>query len=66
MKRKEVDHIAKRDIHFYFYIIPKELCKVLEEIKAFPQKRYGYEEWLYYLSLIRMGKWACLTQERRE
>jgi hypothetical protein len=66
MEKKEVDHIAERDTYFYYHIIPKELCKALEESTVFPQKQYGYEEWIYYLSLIRMGKWVCLTQERRE
>jgi len=56
METKEADHIAERDTYFYYHIIPKELCKVLEESRVFPQKQYGYEEWLYYLSLIRMDK----------
>ncbi|KAL1612713.1 hypothetical protein SLS60_000942 [Paraconiothyrium brasiliense] len=41
-----------RDIHFYHYILAKELRQVMHAVDASPPKQYTYQEWNYYLRLI--------------
>lgn len=43
---------VERDIHFYHYILAKELRHVLRDVDASPPKQYTYQEWSYYLRLI--------------
>ncbi|KAH6674757.1 potassium channel-like protein [Halenospora varia] len=43
----------KRDLNFYQHLIPKEICKVLEHRKSSPAKEYNYQEWQYFMQLIR-------------
>jgi potassium channel subfamily K len=42
----------ERDIHFYHYILAKELRKLMRDVDASPPKQYTYQEWNYYLRLI--------------
>jgi len=42
----------KRDIHFYHYVLTKELRKLMRDTEASPPKEYTYQEWNYYLRLI--------------
>ncbi|KAF2440773.1 potassium channel-like protein [Karstenula rhodostoma CBS 690.94] len=41
-----------RDVHFYHYILAKEVRKVMRNVDASPPKQYSYQEWNYYLRLI--------------
>ncbi|OAG06886.1 voltage-gated potassium channel [Paraphaeosphaeria sporulosa] len=41
-----------RDIHFYHYVLAKELRKLMRDADASPPKQYTYQEWNYYLRLI--------------
>ncbi|KAJ9660957.1 hypothetical protein H2201_006685 [Coniosporium apollinis] len=42
----------ERDIHFYHYLLAKELRKVMKDAESSPPKQYSYQEWAYYLKLI--------------
>jgi potassium channel subfamily K len=42
----------ERDIHFYHYVLAKEIRKLMKDIDASPPKEYTYNEWCYYLRLI--------------
>ncbi|PVH94554.1 voltage-gated potassium channel [Periconia macrospinosa] len=42
----------ERDIHFYHYILAKELGKLTKDIHASPPRQYTYQEWNYYLRLL--------------
>jgi potassium channel subfamily K len=42
----------ERDIHFYHYILSKELRRLMRDVNASPPKQYTYQEWQYYLRLI--------------
>lgn len=42
----------ERDIHFYHYVLVKELRKIMKDVEASPPKQYSYDEWAYYLKLI--------------
>ena len=46
------DDSLERDIHFYHYILAKELRQIMRDVNASPPKQYSYEEWNYYLRLI--------------
>ncbi|EKG11661.1 Ion transport 2 [Macrophomina phaseolina MS6] len=41
-----------RDIHFYHFILARELRKVMKDVNASPPKQYSYQEWAYYLKLV--------------
>lgn len=41
-----------RDIHFYHYVLVKELRNIMRDVDASPPKEYTYHEWKYYLRLI--------------
>jgi potassium channel subfamily K, other eukaryote len=41
-----------RDVHFYHYVLARELRNVMRDVNASPPKQYNYEEWTYYLRLI--------------
>ena len=43
---------VERDIHFYHYILAKELRHVMRDVDASPPKQYTYQEWSHYLRLI--------------
>lgn len=42
----------ERDIHFYHYLLAKELRNVMKDTESSPPKQYSYHEWAYYLKLI--------------
>ena len=42
----------ERDIHFYHFVLAKELRKLMQDVDASPPKQYTYEEWAYYLRLL--------------
>ncbi|KAH4823394.1 hypothetical protein HBH61_006560 [Parastagonospora nodorum] len=42
----------ERDIHFYHFILAKEIRKMLSDVNTSPPKQYSYDEWTYYLKLI--------------
>ena len=41
----------ERDIHFYHYLLAKELRNIMRDVDASPPKQYTYQEWSYYLRL---------------
>lgn len=48
---KEGD-MLERDIHFYHYILARELRNLMRDTNDSPPKQYDYSEWVYYLKLI--------------
>lgn len=42
----------RRDVHFYHFVLTKELRKTMKDTDASPPKQYTYQEWAYYLKLI--------------
>lgn len=42
----------ERDIHFYHYILSKEIGQLTKDIHASPPREYTYQEWNYYLRLL--------------
>jgi potassium channel subfamily K len=42
----------ERDIHFYHFILAKEIRQMLSDINVSPPRQYTYDEWTYYLRLI--------------
>jgi potassium channel subfamily K len=45
------DHL-ERDVHFYHFILAKEIRQMLSDINVSPPRQYTYDEWTYYLRLI--------------
>jgi potassium channel subfamily K len=41
-----------RDIHFYHFILSKEIRQLMKDVDASPPRQYSYSEWAYYLRLI--------------
>lgn len=50
-KDEEGDKL-QRDIHFYHFILAKEIRQLMKDVDASPPRNYKYYEWKYYLSLI--------------
>lgn len=44
--------MLERDIHFYHYILARELRNLMRDTSESPPKQYDYSEWVYYLKLI--------------
>jgi potassium channel subfamily K len=44
--------LLERDIHFYHFILAKEIRQMLSDIGSSPPRKYSYDEWSYYLKLI--------------
>jgi len=42
----------QRDIHFYHFILAKEIRQMMKDLSASPPRQYTYDEWSYYLKLI--------------
>lgn len=42
----------ERDIHFYHFVLAKEIRQLMKDVDASPPKQYTYNEWAYYLRLI--------------
>ncbi|KAF2007315.1 potassium channel-like protein [Amniculicola lignicola CBS 123094] len=49
---EERGDILERDIHFYHFILAKEIGQLMRDIDASPPKQYTYQEWSYYLRLL--------------
>lgn len=41
-----------RDIHFYHFILSKEIRQLMKDVDASPPREYSYSEWSYYLRLL--------------
>jgi potassium channel subfamily K len=46
------NHSLEKDIHFYHYVLARESRKVQKDLGAKPAKRYSWEDWEYFLTLI--------------
>ncbi|KAI9697486.1 MAG: Potassium channel [Bogoriella megaspora] len=44
--------VLERDIHFYHYVLAKEIRHMMVDVHASPPVEYSYSEWAYYLKLI--------------
>lgn len=42
----------ERDIHFYHFILAKEITQLIRDVDASPPRQYTYDEWSYFLRLI--------------
>jgi len=42
----------ERDIHFYHFVLARELRQVMRDVDAAPPKQYTYSEWSYFLQLL--------------
>ncbi|OCL04822.1 voltage-gated potassium channel [Glonium stellatum] len=42
----------ERDIHFYHFVLARELRQVMKDVDAAPPKQYTYSEWSYFLRLL--------------
>jgi potassium channel subfamily K len=42
----------ERDIHFYHYVLARELRTLMKDVEASPPKEYSYVEWAFFLKLI--------------
>ena len=45
----------ERDIHFYHFVLAKEIRALMFDINSSPPKRYEWDEWEYFLKLIGDG-----------
>ncbi|KAH8714778.1 hypothetical protein GQ44DRAFT_752086 [Phaeosphaeriaceae sp. PMI808] len=41
-----------RDIHFYHFVLAKEIRQLMRDMNSSPPRQYTYDEWKYYLQLI--------------
>lgn len=41
-----------RDIHFYHFVLSKEIRQLMKDVDAAPPRQYSYSEWAYYLRLL--------------
>ncbi|CAI6335605.1 unnamed protein product [Periconia digitata] len=70
---EEQGDYLERDIHFYHYILAKEVGQLTRDIHASPPRQYTYQEWNYYLRLLgqdendeRLHREPKVHQKRRE
>jgi potassium channel subfamily K len=49
---EEQGDILERDIHFYHFLLAKELQQVMRDVDASPPRQYSYQKWAYYLRLL--------------
>lgn len=49
---EEHGDMLERDIHFYHFILAKELQQIMRDVDASPPRQYSYQEWAYYLRLL--------------
>ncbi|KAI9819258.1 MAG: Potassium channel [Pycnora praestabilis] len=40
------------DVHYYHFLLVKEIRKVMKHLNESPPRKYEYEEWAWYLKLI--------------
>lgn len=48
----ERGNTLERDIHWYHFVLTKEIRRLMKDVDASPPKQYTYEEWSYFLRLI--------------
>lgn len=69
---KEADEASKqgdyleRDIHFYHFVLAKEMRQLMQDADESPPRQYTYEEWCYYLRLIGQDEKDSSTHRRPE
>jgi potassium channel subfamily K len=51
-KAGEQGDFLQRDIHFYHYVLAKEIRQLMRDVNAQPPKQYTFQEWTYYLRLV--------------
>jgi potassium channel subfamily K len=56
----------ERDIHFYHFILAKEIRQMLSDINVSPPKQYSYDDWTYYLKLIGQDEDDASNHRRPE
>ena len=44
--------VAQRDIHFYHYVLARELRNIQKDLTVSPPKEYSWHEWEYFLKLM--------------
>lgn len=42
----------ERDVHFYHFVLAKEIRNMMADLSASPPVRYDWEDWEYYLKLM--------------
>lgn len=42
----------ERDIHFYHFILAREVQRLMKDLNAMPPKRYQWSDWEYFLKLM--------------
>lgn len=52
MKAENAGNSLERDIHFYHYVLSRELRSVQKDLNESPPKKYGWGEWEYFLRLM--------------
>lgn len=55
-----------RDIHFYHFILAKEIRQMLKDANDSPPRQYTYDEWYYYLKLIGQDEADSSAHRRPE
>ncbi|KAL5113472.1 hypothetical protein ACEQ8H_008636 [Pleosporales sp. CAS-2024a] len=55
-----------RDIHFYHFVLAKEIRQMLSDMKDSPPRHYSYDEWTYYLKLIGQDETDASNHRRPE
>ncbi|CAK3782125.1 related to potassium channel [Lecanosticta acicola] len=51
-KDEEEGNELERDIHFYNYVLSREMRQVQKDLNASPPKQYSWHEWEYFLKLM--------------
>lgn len=62
----EQGDLLERDIHFYHFILAKEVRQVMRDLNVSPPRQYTYEEWVYYLQLIGQDEHDASAHRRPE
>lgn len=52
IKAGEEGDYLERDIHFYHFVLAKEIRQLMKDVDISPPREYKYHEWQYYLRLI--------------
>lgn len=52
LRAESAGDMRERDIHFYHYVLARELRSVHRDLDASPPKKYTWGEWEYYLQLM--------------
>lgn len=52
LEAQEEGDTLERDIHFYHYILAREVQRLMKDLNATPPKRYQWGDWEYFLKLM--------------